>query len=221
MTTERHLRASNVLLPAFAVAIALATGVGVSAHRLDEFLQAARIDLRDNGLSIDLALTPGVEVADAIVATIDRDRNGVVAANEQDAYAQDVLRGLTVRLDGARMPLHVQRVSFPSVDELRGGNGTIRIQLVATDSALRNGQHQVFFSNGHRPGPSAYLANALVPASSRISVIGQRRTVDQRELTIDYSVGMAPARFASGGLLIGLVAAVLMVRYTRRDGSRS
>jgi len=52
-------------------------------------------------------------------------------------------------------------------------------------------------------------------------VIGQRRTIDQRELTIDYSVGMAQARVASGGLMVGLVAAVLMVRYTRRDGNRS
>ena len=221
MTTERHLRASNVVLPAFAVAIALTTGVGVSAHRLDEFLQAARVDLCDNGVTIDLALTPGVDVADAIVAAIDRDRNGVVAPNEQDAYAEDVLNRLIVTLDGARLPLHVHRVSIPSVDELRDGNGTIRIQLVATDSALGNGQHQVFFSNGHQPGRSAYLANALVPASSRISVIAQRRTVDQRELTIDYSVGMAQARLASGGLLVGLVAAVLMMRYARRDGNRS
>jgi hypothetical protein len=221
MTTERHLRASNVLLPALAVAIAVAAGVGVSAHRLNEFLQAARIDLRENGVSIDLALTPGADIANAIVASIDRDGNGVVTADEQKAYAQDVLSGLTATLDGARLLLRQHDVSFPTVDELRGGTGTIRIQLDASHSTLRNGRHQLFFSNGHHAGQSAYLANALVPASSRVSVIGQRRTVDQRELTIDYSVGMAQAGFASGVLMVGLVAAVLMVRYARRDGNHS
>ncbi len=221
MTTERHLRASNVLLPALAVAIAVAAGVSVSAHRLDEFLQAARIDLRENGVSIDLALTPGVDIADAIVATIDRDSNGVVTTDEQNAYAQDVLSAVTATLDGAQLPLRLGGVSFPTVNDLRSGNGTIRIQLDASHSALWNGQHQLCFSNGHHPGQSAYLANALVPASSRVSVINQRRTVDQHELTIDYSVGVAQARFASGGLMVGLVAAVLMVRYTRRDGNRS
>ena len=179
------MRASNVLLPALAVAIAVAAGVRVSAHRLDEFLQAARIDLRENGVSIDLALTPGADIADAIVATIDRDSNGLVSANEQNAYARDVLSGLTATLDGARLPMRLGGVSFPTVDELRGGNGTIRILLDASHSALRNGQHQLFFSNGHHAGQSAYLANALGPASSRVAVIGQRRTVDQRELTID------------------------------------
>jgi hypothetical protein len=221
MTTERQLRASNGLLPALAVAIALAGGVGVSAHRLDEFLQAARIDLRDNGVTIDLALTPGVEVADALVATIDRDRSGVATADEQNAYAQHVVNGLTVTLDGARLPLHVHGVTVPSVDELRSGNGTIRLQLGASHSALWNGRHQLFFSNGHEAGRSAYLANALVPERSSILVIGQRRAVDQRDVTIDYSVDVAQDRFASGGLLVGLIAAVLMVRYTRRDGNRS
>ena len=221
MTTEPPLRVSNVLVPTLAVAIAVAAGAGVSAHRLDELLQVARIDLRDNGVTIDLALTPGVEVADAIVASSDRDGNGVITADEQNAYGQDVLSGLTARLDGARLPLRLHGVSFPTVDELRDGTGTIRIQLDASHSTLRNGRHQLFFSNGHHAGQSAYLANALVPESARVSVIIQRRTVDQRELTIDYSVGMAQARFASSGLMIGLVAAVLMVRFTRRDRNRS
>jgi len=214
---ERHLRASRVLLPALAVVIAVAAGIGVSAHRLDEFLQAARIDLSDTGVTIDLALTPGADIADAIVATIDRDRNGVVTADEQDTYAQDVLSGLTATLDGTRLPLRLNDLSFPTADDLRSGNGTIRVRLAAAHSELSNGRHQLFFSNGHQAGHSAYLANALVPASSRVSVISQRRTVDQRELTIDYAVGMAQARVASGGLLVGLVAAVLIVRYTRRD----
>jgi hypothetical protein len=187
----------------------------LSAHRLDELLQTARIDLRDDSVVIDLALTPGADLADAIVATIDRDRNGVMTADEQAAYAKAVVGGLAATLDGARLPLRLTDASFPTIDEVRGGDGTIRVQLSASHSALSNGRHQLFFSNGHRPGASVYLVNALVPASSRVSVINQRRTFDQRELTIEYSVGTAQARFAPG-LLAGLAAAVVFVRDTRR-----
>ena len=220
MTTGRPLRASSALLPALALATALVAGAGVlSAHRVDEFLQAARIDLRDDAVAIDLALTPGVEIADSIVATIDRDHNGVITADEQAHYAKNILGGVTARLDGERLSLRVKEASFPHVDDLRSGTGTIRVQLGASHAALSNGQHQLFFSNHYHAGQSVYLANALVPVSSRVSVLSQQRTTDQRELTIDYAVGTAQTRYASGGLMIGLVAAVLMVRYTRRQGS--
>jgi len=43
-------------------------------------------------------------------------------------------------------------------------------------------------------------------------VSGQRRTFDQRELTIDYSVGLAQAGFTTSGLLVSIVAGVLIVR---------
>jgi len=221
MTTGRHLRASNALLPALAVATAVATGVGVSAHRLDELLQAARIDLRDDGVAIELALTPGADVADSIVAAIDRDRNGMMTADEQNAYAASIVRDAVVTLDGARLALHLNDTSFPTINELRSGDGTIRVQLRASHSLLSNGSHQLFFSNGHDAGRSVYLANALVPASTRVSVTGQRRTFDQRELTIDYSVRTVQAGFAPGGLLVGAVAGVLIVRYRRRHGSRA
>jgi len=212
MTTGRPLRASKTLRAALSLAIVFALGVGASAHRLDEFLQAARIDLRDDGIAIDLALTPGADVADSIVAMIDGDRNGVMSAHERDAYAKAVVGGLLVTLDGARLALRLNDASFPTMDELRTGDGTIRVRLDASHSLLSNGRHQLFFSNGHHAGRSVYLANALVPASTRVSVSGQRRTFDQRELTIDYSVGLAQAGFTTSGLLVSIVAGVLIVR---------
>jgi hypothetical protein len=215
---ERPLRASNTFLATLSLAIAFAAVASVSAHRLDELLQAARIDLRDDGVAIDLALTPGADIADSIVAAIDGDRNGLLTSDEQTDYAAAIVGDVVVTVDGARLALRLNDASFPTMVQLRSGEGTIRVQAGASHSRLANGPHQLFFSNGHHAGRSVYLANALVPASTRLSVSGQRRTFDQRELTIDYSIGMAQASFTPGGLL-GLVAGVLIVRYTRRHGN--
>lgn len=201
--------------------MAVATAVGVSAHRLDELLQAARIDVRDDGVTVELALTPGLDVAASIVAAIDRDRNGVITADEKNRYAASIARDVVVTLDGARLPLRVSDSSFPPMDELRSGDGTIRVQLGASHTRVSNGPHRLFISNGHEAGRSVYLANALVPASTRVSVRGQRRTFDQRELTIDYFVGTAQAGLMPGGLLVGAIAGVLIVRYSRRQGTRA
>jgi hypothetical protein len=52
------------------VAAACAAGAGVSAHRLDECLQAARIAIEPDHVGLELDLTPGRAVADAIIADI-------------------------------------------------------------------------------------------------------------------------------------------------------
>src|SRR6478609_3108558 len=39
-------------------------GASIEAHRLDEYLQAARVDLDLTRVGVPLALTPGVDVAD-------------------------------------------------------------------------------------------------------------------------------------------------------------
>jgi hypothetical protein len=199
-----------------ALAVAVATEALVFAHRLDEYLQAARIDLRTDGVSIELALTPGAEIAASIAATIDRDRDGTTSTDEQRTYARDVAQALRATLDDTPLQLDLHGFSFPTTDQFRRGEGTIRLQRSARHPILSNGRHQLSFNNGYLPGQSVYLANALVPVSPRISVTGQRRTFNQRELTIDYAVGTVQAGVASGGLMLGVVAAVLIARHTRR-----
>ena len=46
-----------------AVAILLTLGAGAFAHRLDEYLQAARIAVDNGRVDLDLDLTPGAAVA--------------------------------------------------------------------------------------------------------------------------------------------------------------
>ena len=85
MTLRLHVPASprRSMLAAAAVAAGLALPSRVDAHRLDEYLQAARVDLDSTRVEVRLALTPGVDVADAIVREIDVDRDGVLSQREQ------------------------------------------------------------------------------------------------------------------------------------------
>jgi hypothetical protein len=219
------LRASNgarkrARLLALSTAIVLAVSTTASAHRLDEYLQAVRIDLHTDRVIVDLDLTPGAALAESIVATIDRDRDGVTSSDELNAYVRGIVRQLEIALDGQRLEPGLMSSTFPAQEALSRGEGTIRLQVSATHHPLDSGRHQLFFSNHHFARQSVYLANALVPANSRLSVDEQRRTGDQRELTIDYSAGAALAGVSSSGVLAGLVGAILIVRYTRRNAVR-
>ena len=225
MTMGRPLRASSGRARTrgllFGVWLALAAGTAVSAHRLDEYLQAARIDLRPDSVSIDLDLTPGAALADSIIASIDRDGDRVPSFDEQRAYAIGIVGALDLRLDEVPLAPQLKSSVFPALDALRRGEGTIRLQVNASHDTLTAGRHQLFFGNRHMTGQSVYLANALVPAIASISVITQQHSTDQRELTIDYSVGSRLARAGFNGWLVGMVAAVLVFRYTRRHGASS
>ena len=173
-------------LAALAVGLLAFASAPASAHRRDEYLQAARVGIDPGRVQIELDLTPGIEVAQGIVADIDRDRNGVVAAGEAQAYAARVLRD--VRLDIDDRPLTVELIErrFPPVPSLFRGEGTIQLQLAATLPPLAAGMHRLRYRNLHRPAISVYLANALVPTSERVAIVAQRRDVDQRGLVVEY-----------------------------------
>ena len=116
-------------LAALAVGLLALASAPASAHRRDEYLQAARVGIDPGRVLIELDLTPGIEVAQAIVTDIDRDRNGVVAADEAQAYATRVRRD--IRLDIDNRPLDVELIGrrFPAVPTQFHCEGTIQLQL--------------------------------------------------------------------------------------------
>lgn len=190
----------------------------VSAHRRDEYLQAARVALLPDRVTVQLDLTPGIEVAEAIVTLVDRNRDGSLSAEEQHAYASGVVGALDVRLDDTRLPLQVNASVFPAMASMRGGEGTIRIEASAAHHALSAGAHHLFLRNTHQRHQSVYLANALVPATTRVTVLDQRRDERQTELTIDYSVHADAVVPNTGWVLAGLpIVALLLLRVTRRS----
>ena len=188
----------------------VAGGAGVSAHRVDEYLQAARIAIDPDRVQFELDLTPGIALAETILADIDRNRDGSLSSEEQGAYGSLVLNALTVDIDGTPVRAELAGASFPGADEMKRGEGTVRLQLTAPLPALSSGVHHLRFRNRHHPDRSVYLANALVPASDRVSVTAQRRDANRTELTIDYTLRAAPARPPAAWLVGGLVAATAL-----------
>jgi hypothetical protein len=185
----RSLRSSGGALILTATTIVVANGV-VSAHRLDECLQAARIAVEADHVAVELALTPGIATADSIIGEIDRDADGLLSAEEQRAYESTTISALRVEVDGRALPLSSTAYIFPDPAELRTGTGIILLRMSALVSQTV-GDHHVTFTNEHHPAGSVYLANALVPGSDRIAVTAQRRDANQQTLTIDYNVRRA------------------------------
>jgi len=190
----RRLRRNSLAIATLVVAFAAAPGTRVSAHRLDELLQAARIGIERDRVQLELSLTPGTSVAARVISKIDTDRDGSVSRQEQNAYAAVVTRALDVSIDGAPpMRLDVLATTFPEVASMRTGDGAMTIRAAAHMPALSSGSHRLLFRNRHAPDTSVYLANALVPDADNVAVTGQDRTGDQRELAIDFVVRDAVA----------------------------
>ena len=187
------MRASNGLTVVLALTTTLVAGTDVSAHRTEDYLQAARIGVEPDSVWITLDLTPGIAEAESFLATLDHDRDGSLSAEEQRGYAEQVVSALAVEIDGRRLEPSVRSTRFPEPSALRRGEGTIRLSIQATLPEVPDGPHQLLFRNAHLAGHSAYLANALVPESARVAVTAQRRDRDQSELTIEYTLDGASA----------------------------
>jgi len=195
-------------------------GAGVSAHRIDEYLQAARLSIDPARVEIELDMTPGIALADAVLADIDRNRDGSLSTEERRAYGRLVLSALELEIDGTRVPLQPGGSSFPEADAVRRGEGTIRLQSSAILPRLSDGVHQLRFRNRHHPARSVYLANALAPRSYRIVVTAQRRDADQTELAVDYVLRAAPAGSAVAWLLGSLAGVTVLSALLLRRRSR-
>jgi hypothetical protein len=202
----RAIRAPGLVLAATVVL----TG-GVSAHRLDECLQAARIAIAPDHVALELDVTPGAAVAETLIADIDRDGDGDLSSAEQDAYVRQVLGSIDLAVDDRRLAVRNSSGNFPDVAALRRGEGTIALRSDARVPNLPAGAHRVQFRNRYRSDVSVDLANALVPESDRVAVLAQHRAADQRELTIDYRVDAKPGLPSTAWLLGALAALGLFV----------
>src|SRR5829696_1507612 len=102
-----------------------------SAHPLDEYVQNTYIDPASDRTTLELNLTPGVLVAPEMVALIDTDGDGEISETEGDAYANEVLRDISLEVDGEPQPLTLTSSQFPTPLDIRAGMGTIRLQVAA------------------------------------------------------------------------------------------
>src|SRR6266568_331780 len=200
-TTGRAMRASSGVTVVLALTMTLVVSTGVSAHRREDYLQAARIGLEPDSVLITLDLMPGIAVAESFISALDRDGDGELSSDEQRGYAGLVVSALEVAIDEQPLRPRLVSWSFPEPSAFRRGEGTIRLKIHATLPSVPAGPHRLFFKNAHLTGHSAYLANALVPESARVTVTAQRRDRDQGELTKGSERGQRPPSLSVGVVL--------------------
>ncbi len=180
-----------------------------SAHRRDEYLQAARLAIDPGRVQIELDLTPGIAVAEQVLADIDRDGDKTIAPAEGRLYARRMLGAIALDVDGTPLSVELIDTVVPTVEAIMKGEGAMRITAVAVLPVISNGAHQLRYRNAHRPDIGVYLANALVPASDRVIIAAQRRDIAQRDLTIDYELRADRAARIRGGISVAVAGAVI------------
>jgi hypothetical protein len=171
----------------FSLLCVCAFQITAAAHVLDEYLQAAQITVASDGLRVELNLTPGVDVADRVFAVIDSDRNRQISRGEEQAYAQRVLREITLKLDDRPLSLVLTGVEFPSRTEMKEGLGVISLKLFAA-STMSSGEHKLSFRNEHLPEIAVYQANTLQPQAATIEITSQQRDALQHELDVNFRI---------------------------------
>jgi hypothetical protein len=181
-------RSESAALALLSAIVVIAGTRTASAHRRDEFLQAARLAVEPGRVELQLDLTPGIEVADTVIADIDVDRDGVLSPDEKRHYIDSVLSAVALDIDGTALHVVPIAATFADVDAFRRGEGTIQVRAGTSLPPLSNGAHQLSYRNANRPDISVFLANALVPDSDRVAVHAQQRDTNQRALTIDYEL---------------------------------
>jgi len=159
----------------------------VFAHRDDQYLQATLVAIEPSGVRLQINLTPGVAVAEQVIAEIDRDRDGAISRNEAAAYAELLKRDLTLRLDGRKLELKLTASEFISPAELRTGAGTIQMEFSAMPGLLAAGPHKLTLENRHLTAMSVYLINATQPRFATVQITRQKRNANQSSGEIEFT----------------------------------
>jgi len=182
-TVIRTVRCLGLLLLAWATF----PSVGL-AHRLDEYLQATLVSIEPDEVRLQINLTPGVAIAEQVLALIDLDRDGTISTNEAKAYCELVERDLVVRLDQRKVALKLAASNFPVPVELRTGWGIIQMEFSAQVGPLAAGAHRITISNRHLLSSSVYLLNAARPRSGSVHITQQTRNEAQSTGEIKFTI---------------------------------
>jgi hypothetical protein len=211
--SNRDLRKSLLsLFPSVLLSLLLfALPATVFAHRLDEYLQATLVVIDPDRIRLQINLTPGVAIAEQVLALIDRDRDGVISTNEIAAYSDLFKRDLIVRLDQRNLELKLTASYFAGPAELRTGWGFIQIEFSAAPGSLTAGAHKLTIENRHLPGASVYLVNAAQPASASVQITKQIRNQNQSTGEIQFTFQPPPNSSRAFGLFALLLILVVSV----------
>ena len=172
----------------------LAVPSAVFAHRDDQYLQAALVAIEPSGVRLQINLTPGVAVAEQVIAQIDRDRDGTISQNEAAAYTESLKRDLTLGMDGQKLEIKLTASEFVPPDELRTGAGIIQMEFSASCGPLAAGFHRLTLENRHLTTMSVYLLNAVQPRLATVQITGQKRNDNQSVGEIEFTFHPPPSK---------------------------
>jgi hypothetical protein len=165
--------------------VLLSLGVPVLAHRLDEYLQAMIVSVEQCHIQASMRLIPGVAVSSAVIAAIDSNGDRVFSDAERQTYARQVLRDLSLSVDGHSLKPRLRAVGFPTLADMKEGLGEIHIEFDA-DLPIGGPRRALVIENHHQPRISVYLMNSLVPQDGNIRVTAQSRNQNQSYYRLDY-----------------------------------
>lgn len=158
------------------------------AHPVDSVAQVAYLTLGPGVIQIELDVTPGREVAKAVLAGLDANGDGIIAKDEARAFGQMVLDQTQLRVDGTAVRWSRFDVGVPDDALLASGNATISIVgMVATqDSAAA---HSLTFRNDYAPAKSLWTANVFLQDDDlwRYEITAQKHDNDGRTLSVQYT----------------------------------
>ena len=165
-----------------------------AAHPLDEILQGAYLTLAPGEVRLELDLTPGANVAGALLQAIDANADRTITAAEAQRYARRVLTQSTLTLDDVTVFWALGDVVVPPYQALEAGGGTITIRAVA---GRRDGEgtHVLGYRNDHQPGPSLRVANIFPEPGQgwQYRVVTQQRSDEGAQLTVTYTAARQQA----------------------------
>jgi hypothetical protein len=159
------------------------------AHRLDEYLQATLVTIAPSQIRLQINLTPGVDVADQVLALIDRNHDGRISRDEANTYSALLKHDLLLRLDRHKLALKLTTAKFPEMPELRTGWGIIQMEFSAPLGRLATGTHTLSLDNRHLSHLGVYLFNAAQPTSDSVHITKQKRNDTQSAGEIEFTVG--------------------------------
>lgn len=200
-----------------AAIIVFSLAAPLSAHRLDEYLQATLFSVEKDRVHAFLRLIPGVAVSNLVISSIDTNGDGVFSESERQAYAQRVLGDLSLRIDDRPLQLRLESAEFPATQEMRDGVGEIRIQY---DADLPRGrQHRrLALDDRHQSRISVYLVNVLVSGDKNIQIVSQDRNENQSRYQLNFVQAdagpdvPAPSWLFGVGVPLGTVGLLLFLR---------
>ncbi len=104
-----------------------------------------------------------------MLAGIDSDADGVISPAEQHAYAERVLRDLSLAIDGQHLTPRLASAEFPALDDMKEGRGEIRIEFTA-DLPPDGPKRRLTLENHHQSSIAAYQVNCLAGCGKRAPV---------------------------------------------------